>query len=341
MTADSGLTKSAGLTPGEADLAMGLADQRDLAPELRMACYSFAEEFGRPPAVVWRVPGTVTLLTSRTGARMTVAAPWGAIVVAAPRDDDVLELADTRRPGEKDRMTVAGAAAGRGPSWASHGLDGARAGASLLVSPELPTGTGVGADTATETAIRRCLDDCASGLSGVTDACALASDAGVPCVALGTARLPLDLTAAGFRLVVIDTRIRGDAVPANDTGPDNAGPASDADPAGDAGSTGGERFPLNVAAAAIEARDLETLGALLTAAHRDSPGGEAQDLAVTAALRAGAAGARAITDGPGRPVLALVPVSRLPDVRAGISSAFAARGLRVPRLLTFTPADRL
>ena len=56
------MTADAELTTDDAEPATGLAGQRDLAPELRMACYSFGEEFGHPPAVVWRVPGTVTLL---------------------------------------------------------------------------------------------------------------------------------------------------------------------------------------------------------------------------------------------------------------------------------------
>jgi galactokinase len=294
-------------------MTAGLADQLDLAPELRMACYAFGEEFGRPPTVVWRVPGTVTLLASSasgtsasgTGARLTVEAPWGVIAVAAPRDDGILELAVMERPGETTRTTAA------------------RTGAALLISSELPDGTGVGAGLATKTAIRRCLDACASGLSGVTDA-RDPEGLGVTSDAPGaeTARLPLDLARAGFRLVVIDTRVRGDAVPPGD-----------------------ERSPLDVAAAAFAAGDLETFGGLLTAAHRATyrgwPGGEEQDLAVTAALRAGAAGARAIIDGPGRPALALVPVGRLPGLRAEISSAFAARGLRAPRLLTFTPASPL
>jgi galactokinase len=378
----------------DADMTAGLADQLDLAPELRIACYSFGEEFGYPPTVVWRVPGAVTLLASSTfetsasgilasgtsasgtGARLTVEAPWGVIAVAAPRDDDILELAVMERPGERTRTTVADAVAGRGPSWAGRGLDGARTGAALLVSSELPPGTGVGAGEATETTIRRSLDACAAGLSGVTDARTPAVSgvtdaepgADGAYASLGSTRLPLDLATAGFRLVVIDTRVRVDAQdPGDSRDPGHTAPA------------GGERSPLDVAAAALKAGDLETFGALLTAAHhatspdstaypgsprdprhpthpdsrratypdphraayRDWPGGEEQDLAVAAALRAGAVGARAITDGPGRPALALVPVSRLPGLRAEISSAFAARGLRAPRLLTFTPASPL
>jgi galactokinase len=296
-------------------VTVDLADRLDLAPELRMACYSFREEFGHPPTVVWRVPGTVTLLADR-GTQLTVSTPWGAIAVAVPRDDDALELVLMERPGERFELTATGAIAGEGPSWAGRGLGGARSGGSLLVSSELPAGTGVGSTAAMETAVWRCLDDCAAGRFGVHDpARAAASGPAGPYASLGNWRLPLDLAAAEIRLVVIDTRVRGTVV----------APQS-------------EYSSLDAAAGAIGAGDLEAFGALLTAAHRARPCNRGQDLAVTAALRAGALGARAITDGPGRPALALVPTDRLPAVRASVSGTFARYGLRVPRILTFTPA---
>lgn len=294
-------------------MTVDLADRLDLAPELRMACYSFGEEFGNPPTVVWRVPGTVTLLADGTGARMTVATPWGAIAVAVPRDDDVIELVQMERPGE--RSEVKAGTVHDGPAWVGHGLVGARTGASILVSTELPAGTGVGATAAVETAVRYCLGDCAAGKSGVTDSARTSSALGVPSAALGNWRLPLDLAAAELRLVVIDTRIRSSVIPARR-----------------------EYSSLDTATAAIAVEDMEMFGALLTAAHRARPCNRAQELAVAAALRAGALGARAIIDGPGRPALALVPVSALPAVRAEVASTFSRYGLRVPRLLTFTPA---
>lgn len=295
-------------------MTVDLADRLDLAPELRMACYSFNEEFGQQPTVVWRVPGTISLLASRPGPRLTVATPWGAIAVAVPRDDHALELIQMERPGDRAQLTLADVAAGESPSWLGHGLAGARTGASLLVSTELPAGTGVGAGMAMETAIRCCLHGCAIGDFGVMDAARAAGDS-VPSASIGTLRLPFDLASTGLRLVVIDTRVRGAAQPVQS-----------------------EYAPLDVAATAIETGDMEVLGRLLTAAHRARPCNRAQDLAVTAALRAGALGARAINDGPGRPALALVPLNCLPAVRAEVSSVFASYGLRVPRLLTFTPA---
>jgi len=240
------------------------ADQLDLAPELRMTCYAYREEFGRPPATVCRVPGRVTLLTDGDR-RLTVATPWGAIAAAGPADGDVVEIAQMERPGERVSRP--------GP------------GATILVSSELPEGTGTGSAAALEEAIQLC------------------TSSGSP----AAPALPFDLVAAGLRLMIIDTRVRDVPRPA----PAEHSPVPDALPA---------------------------LGPMLTAAHNALGCDPVQELAVSAALPAGALGARAIFDGCGRPVVALLPVDRLADVRAEVTAEFGRRWLRLPRFLTFTPA---
>jgi galactokinase len=93
------------------------------------------------------------------------------------------------------------------------------------------------------------------------------------------------------------------------------------------------------AARALAAGDFVAFARLLTGAHDALACHDAQHGAVGAALRAGALGARASTDGIGRPVCALVPASRLADVRAGVRFWFTRNGLRRPRFLTFTAAS--
>ena len=283
------------------------AERLDLAPELRMASYVYREEFGQPAAVIGRVPGEVTLLADGP-LRLTVATPWGAIAAAEPRDDDVIELIRMQRPGERERLTIRDATAGLGPRWTGTGLMSARAGVRVLISCELPEGVGVGTGAAIEAAIRLCLGD--------RDAAITLQDApDTPCVMLGSRPLPFDLARAGLRLVIIDTRIWG---------------APQVPPA--------ETSPVGAAAEALTAGDLTAIGPLLTAAHHALPRDEAQHAVVAVALAAGALGARAITDGPGRPVCALVPADRLADVRAAARAWFTRKGLRPPRFLTFTPA---
>jgi len=297
-----------------------LADRLDLAWELRLMLHGYHEEFGRAPAGIWHAPGSVTLLANGQ-ARLTVATPWGAIVAAGPRPGGVVELARMNRPGERVRLTAGEAAADAGPSWAAAGLLSARAGATLLINTDLPEGSGVGAAAATQAAIGLALRDLAAdeapagrqapGRPGERSGGSAASTA-----LLGDRRLPFDLASAGLRLMVIDTRVRGIPRP----------PII-------------EWAPLEAAAAALDARAFEALGPLLTAAHAAAACDEVQEIAVSAALDAGALGARMIVDGPGRPVCALLPARRLADVRIGVLGAFARRRLRAPRFLTVSPAE--
>ena len=133
---------------------------------------------------------------------------------------------------------------------------------------------------------------------------------------LGGRRLPFNLAAAGLRLMVIDTRVRRFPQP----------PIV-------------EHAPVEAAAAALEAGAFGELGPMLTAAHAAQACDDVQELAVSAALGAGALGARMIVDGPGRPVCALVPAQRLADVRIGVAEAFVRRQLRTPRFLTVSAAQ--
>lgn len=296
-----------------------LADRLDLAWELRLMSYTYREAFGHPPSGIWRASGTVTLLADEH-VRLTVAARWGAIVAAGSRADGVVESMRMSRPDQRVRLTVEEAAAGAGPSWARTGLRSARAGATLLINADLPEGSGVGSAAAAQTAIGLALHELAAPLqtAGGKDpdragAGSGSSEAGT--ALLGDRRLPFDLNAAGLRLMVIDTQVRGTAQPEIV-----------------------EHAPMEAAAKAVDAGAFEALGAMLTAAHAALASDDVQDIAVSAALDAGALGARMIVDGPGRPVCVLLPADRLADVRIGVLGAFAARQLRAPRFLSFSPA---
>jgi hypothetical protein len=297
-------------------MTVELEDQLDGAPELRLACYAFSEEFKRPPAGVWQAPGSLTLLANGR-LRLKVPTRWGAIVAASPRPDEVIEPFRVNRPDEERALvTVGQAAAGDGPAWIREGLMSARCGATLLINVGLPEGSGVETPGAVQAAVSLALRDLAparSGGGGPAGAHPGPYPAGT--ALLGGERLPFDPAAAGLRLMLIDTRVRGDVQV----------PEPEFSPMGDIRD-------------ALETGALEALGPMLTQAHAAQAADEAQDLAVSAALGAGAIGARMLTDGPGRPVCALLHAPRLPDVRAAVAAAFADRQLRAPRFLTVSPS---
>jgi galactokinase len=95
-----------------------------------------------------------------------------------------------------------------------------------------------------------------------------------------------------------------------------------------------EHAPVETAAAALAAGAFGKLGWMLTVAHAAQARADVQEIAVSAALDAGALGARLLADGPGRPVCALLPAGRLAGVRREVADAFAHRRLRRPRFLT-------
>lgn len=299
--------------------AVGGRHNPDLLPEMRLESYTYQQMFGHPPAVFWHVPGTVTLLADGRE-RLTVAARWGAKVAAEPRSDGLIEPIFLYGPGEPALLTVQEAAAGAGPAYAREGLRSAREGATLLINTDLPEGSGLGMGQAIQAAIRLALQAVAAATdpdSGQADE-GRDEDAGhyaVGTARLGSRQLPFGLTAAGLRLVIIDTRVRD--IPQLPVA---------------------EHSPVAAAAAALEAGDIEALGAMMTAAHAALAPDEVQDVAVTAALDAGALGARMVSDGPGRPACALVRASGLASVRTGVCRAFAARGWRTPRFLTVAAA---
>jgi galactokinase len=301
--------------------AVGGRHNPDLLPDLRLESYTYQQMFGHPPAVFWHVPGTVTLL-SNARQRLTVAARWGAKVAAEPRCDGLVEPIFLYGPGEPALLTVEEAAAGAGPAYAREGLRSARQGATLLINTDLPPGSGLAASEAIQAAVRLALQDVAAAGDSAADPDQAddGDDEDVGHYAVGTAllggrQLPFDLAAAGLRLVTIDTRVRDVPQP----------PAT-------------EHSPMEAAAAALEAGEIEALGPMMTAAHTALAPDEVQDVAVASALEAGALGARMVIDGPGRPVCALVRAAGLADVRAGICRAFAVRGWRTPRFLTVAPA---
>ncbi|MEU9040950.1 MULTISPECIES: galactokinase [unclassified Kitasatospora] len=185
---------------------------------------------------------------------------------------------------------------------------------------------------------------------------------------LSMRQVPVDLAGAGLALLVLDTRVKHDlgdgAYAALRAGCERAAellglPAlRSLQPAGLAAALGelpSELRPLvrhvvtenarvEAAVAHLDAGDLAALGPILTAGHaslRDDyrVSCPETDLAVEAALAAGAHGARMTGGGFGGSVIALVDAAEAQRVAARVTAAFRTAGYAEPRTLTAVPAE--
>lgn len=340
-----------------------LADQLDAEPEVRLVPSTYRTLFGRHPTGVWRAPGTVVPLADADAA-LAVGVRWGAIAAASPREDGVLELRSMSHPAES--VTVDSLAVGSVPSWAVSPLAVVGAlraaghpigGASILLSVDVPAGAGMGPEAAAGCAVGLAMRDLWAPV--LTDAELLAvgyrslGGAGDPTVEAGRwagallgregtavrvigARpelVPLDLSAAGLRLVVVDTGLTSES----------GRPASRL-PAGSAESrlAAGDMRPAEPEAGGVRWAELAVgglaaLGPLMSvvpAWDGDPP----RAALIQAALAAGALGARPVWDPIGAPALLLVAVDRLVAVRRAATEAALRAGGPQPRYLTVVPA---
>ena len=210
---------------------------------------------------------------------------------------------------------------------------------------------------------------------GMDQAAALRSHAGhallLDCRDDTVAHIPIDLAARGLALLVIDTRVahshlqggygdrrRGCERAAKllgvrtlrdvaDRGGDDVEGALAA--LGDDGAMALARHVLtemrrvDAVAAGLQDGRPDAIGPLLDASHRSLRDDFAVscaelDLAVEAAARAGALGARMTGGGFGGSAIALVPAGRAEDVADAVDDAFAAAGCIRPAFLLAEPA---
>ncbi|GAA0929772.1 galactokinase [Nonomuraea longicatena] len=185
------------------------------------------------------------------------------------------------------------------------------------------------------------------------------------CRSLGSRAIPLDLAAQGLGILIIDTRAhheladgqyakrRADCESAART---LGVPAlRDVTDLADALSrlSGDERkrtmhvvtenHRVEALVGLLRAGKATEIGSLLNASHlslRDQFEVTVPelDVAVEAAVRGGARGARMTGGGFGGSVIALVPEGRLSSVEAAVAAAYAERGWAEPRFLPATPA---
>ncbi|MFB7666504.1 galactokinase [Kitasatospora sp. NPDC056138] len=370
------------------------------------AATDFEAVHGGRPTGVWAAPGRVNLIGEHTdynaGFVLPIALPQTTRVAARRREDGRLRLYSAQGDGTITDLPLDGLAPGVTAGWAGYpaGVFWALAeaghpvgGADLSVSSDVPAGAGLSSSAALECATAAALNDLYGlGLSA-PELALIAQRAenafvGVPCGAMdqmasacctgGSAlfldtrtleqrHVPLDLAAAGLRLLVIDTRVKHDlgdgayatlragceraagllGLPAlRDLGPADLAAAVDRLP--------GELGPLVRHVVTENQRVTETvdhlvrgeiaaLGPVLTAGHASlredyQVSCPETDLAVETAVAAGALGARMTGGGFGGSVIALVEAARLAGVSDAVRAAFRSAGFAAPVVFTAVPS---
>ncbi|MGW3044947.1 galactokinase [Kitasatospora sp. NPDC001159] len=370
------------------------------------AATTFEAVHGGRPTGVWAAPGRVNLIGEHTdyndGFVLPIALPHTTRVTARRREDGRLRLYSAQGDGTITDLPLDGLTPGVVASWAGYpaGVFWALAeaghpvgGADLFIDSDVPAGAGLSSSAALECATAAALNDLYELGLTAPELALLAQRAenafvGVPCGAMdqvasacctnGAAlfldtrtleqrHVPLDLAAAGLRLLVIDTRVKHDlgdggyaalragceraadllGLPAlRDLAVADLAPALDRLP--------GELRPLVRHVVTENRRVLETveqldrggvaaLGPILTAGHaslRDDfrVSCAETDLAVEAAVAAGALGARMTGGGFGGSVIALVAAADVAAVSDAVRSAFGSAGFAAPVAFTAVPS---
>ena len=371
------------------------SDMTDAVTEAFTAVYDVA------PDGVWAAPGRVNLIGEHTdyndGFVLPIALPHSARAAVRRRDDGVLRLHSAQADGGVVELALDKLEPGCVDGWAKYPAGVVWAlreaghpvgGADVHLDSDVPTGAGLSSSAALECVVARAYDDLWGLGLGPVALGLLAQRAenafvGVPCGAMDqlastcceadramfldtrtlTARqLPIDLAAAGLRLLVIDTRVKHDladgAYAERRAGCEKAAallglpalrdlalPELDAALATLPDDTlraltrhvVTENARVEAAVEALVGGDPAALGPILTAGHaslRDDflVSCAETDLVVADAIAAGALGARMTGGGFGGSVIVLVAEQDADRVSAGVTAAFAAAGLSTPRI---------
>jgi galactokinase len=205
---------------------------------------AFAERFGRPPEGVWAAPARVNLIGEHTdyndGFVLPLAIDRRVTVAAARRGDDLLRLRSLEKGEQELRLAEVGpgtvrgwAAYAAGPLWAL-AQDGTEVGGlDLVLTSDVPIGSGLSSSAAVECATLLAASDLYGGpddrarlaaiaLRGENDvvgvpcgimdqmaalACRAAHVLLLDCRSLEADQVPFAPADAGLALLVVDTRV--------------------------------------------------------------------------------------------------------------------------------------
>jgi galactokinase len=366
------------------------------------AAAAFAERFGVAPEGVWAAPGRVNVIGEHTdyndGFVLPVALPHTTRAAVGRRADGRVTLASLQ--DDAVDVDVRELAPGTPGGWAGYPagvVEGLRdrldGGVAVLVDTDVPVGAGLSSSAALTCAVALALHDLVAPELGREDLVELArrsendfvgaptgildQSASLLCTAghalfldtrdRRTEQVPLDLAAAGLKLLVVDTGTShthadggyGDRRRECERAAARLGVAALRDVADvDGLATIGDEPVLHHRARHVvtengrvlevvrilrSGADPRAIGPVLTAGHaslRDDfeISTPELDACVGAAAAAGAHGARMVGGGFGGSVVVLVDVDRAAGVVGAVRSRFDAAGYAPPRTFEVVPA---
>ena len=328
----------------------------------------FRGTLGQPPEGIWSAPGRVNLIGEYLdccgGTVLPFAISERTWVAASSRPDRTVTLRSAQLPGV-ERIELGELAPGRPSGWAGYpagvlwALEEAGqpiGGLDIMVDGRVPIGAGLSSSAALECAVGLAARDLYRLQLSAADLATVAQRAenefvGMPCglmdqmvsmlasaghlLAFDTAAVrswpvPFDPQAAGLVLLIIDT-------------------GSQRQLAGSAYAQRRVRHVLSEAErvrctlTSLAAGDLREVARLMSASHtslRDDfeVSAEGLDMAVVAAMAAGAWGARMTGAGFGGSAIALAPADLAGRVAAAVRGAFEGAHLLPPRIWPAQPS---
>ena len=359
----------------------------------------FARLVGRPPEGVWSAPGRVNLIGEHTdyngGWVLPFAIPERTYVAAARRPDGVVTVRSAQQPGHVASVAMADLEPRRHRGWSAYvfgvmwalGRGGpVPDGLDVVVDGRVPVAAGLSSSAALECATVCAAADLAGAAEDPLSRALVAWTAehdyvGVPCGVMdqvasmactaGHALLvdtrdlvltavPLDASAAGMALLVVDTRASHDngdgqyaarrsacEAAARTLGVSSLREVDDLDAAlhrlDDEVQRRRVRHVITENARVLDAvealrrGDWPALGRAMDASHESlrhdyEVSSPELDVAVDALRRAGALGARMTGGGFGGSAISVLPATAVPEATAEVRAAFGAAGFGPPEL---------